>query len=573
MTMALAYIFPSMALSICLTCAVLGSAAALEQSACGASGHNEQSCRDPSSLLQSRVALQQKTVVVRTAFQDEDEADEGAESTSCSTLTNQGSHFTVAINVGTPAQKFDVVADTGSNAVIVSSCICQHAGQCAKTDKCYTGSNRSSSFVIERRNVSGSLVPPVVSLTFGSGSIQAAIATDIVSVGSQSATMNASLLLMVARQLRLSGPFEGILGLGLPSSNIGMHSKSFAAMEAVDMPKEDPVEGIKKKFLKKLKRLKKEIQGKLKHKRHWKPLMKPTPGFLEQAKIPRFSVCLNPGGNGVLRLNQPQFPKPLEAVGGAHWALDFRGISVGNTSNPSTICLPSSMGPEQKTACAAIPDSGTTVMMAPKAHIVSLFADLCSRWPRCIAQAKKAVKPTKLAMAFQKVLLGCNEWVTESHGLDQELPPLHFNFADPKGNKRVLKLGGNAYVVETMRDEIHYVKKTLDGLFPVKIPVKTGNKTRVCTAAFGTMAYNTTLNGPVWILGLPLFYEYQVGYELESKPPGISFSQEPCGSCSASGSVEQDNSLSLVSSHGTVRQPRLQRGPRRMPNIDMSQPL
>ena len=34
----------------------------------------------------------------------------------------------------------------------------------------------------------------------------------------------------------------------------------------------------------------------------------------------------------------------------------------------------------------------------------------------------------------------------------------------------------------------------------------------VCMPFFGEFDYDTAMNGPIWIMGTPLFYEYQVHY-------------------------------------------------------------
>lgn len=88
------------------------------------------------------------------------------------------------------------------------------------------------------------------------------------------------------------------------------------------------------------------------------------------------------------------------------------------------------------------------------------------------------------------------------------------------------------------------------------------------------MEYETDLNGPVFILGSAFFYEFQVGYDLASKPPRISFKDAPCGSC--------DETTELASSKAKVdsvlgpgnrnKRPRKVRG-ERMPSVDINNPL
>jgi hypothetical protein len=172
--------------------------------------------------------------------------------------------------------------------------------------------------------------------------------------------------------------------------------------------------------------------------------------------------------------------------------------------------------------------------------------------------------------AFQHLLLDCNNYTSDSHGLDEDLPPLHFHLAGSNGKRRKLTLPGASYVYETMEDEMEYVHKNLFGIFPVDVPVPTGKKKRVCTPAFGAM--NMSLYpGPVWILGQPIFYEFQVGYEMSSETPSISFTKESCGSCE-NGEVKNDP-VSLVSQRRAgVRRPVLVRGPARLPSFDFYQP-
>merc|ERR1719440_632229 len=142
---------------------------------------------------------------------------------SCTHLTNHGTHFTVDIEVGTPGQKFSVVADTGSNYLIVPSCVCQRSKSCSKSDRCFTGTNKSSTFSIDK----GDSGPQSVFITFGSGTIEAVVAKERVSVGHLSVDMQDGILLMVARQLNIAGRFEGILGLGVPAkSGRGPHENN-----------------------------------------------------------------------------------------------------------------------------------------------------------------------------------------------------------------------------------------------------------------------------------------------------------------------------------------------------------
>jgi hypothetical protein len=137
-----------------------------------------------------------------------------SERSGCAALKNHGTHFTVEIEVGTPGQKFDVVADTGSDAVIIPSCTCVKAGFCNSKSRCFQGTNRSSTFAIDN----GPKGPPTIRMMFGSGPVQAVVASDTVRVGKLHTKMQDGVLLMTDQLLNIKGPFEGILGLGLPSA-------------------------------------------------------------------------------------------------------------------------------------------------------------------------------------------------------------------------------------------------------------------------------------------------------------------------------------------------------------------
>jgi len=203
--------------------------------------------------------------------------------------------------------------------------------------------------------------------------------------------------------------------------------------------------------------------------------------------------------------------------------------------------------------------------------------ELCESWPRCrqnhtaMLQAAKAARKAAAAeygfnpftlkvqsrpMIFQSLLLDCSSWMNETVGLS-ELPTLNFHLGGRNGTKRDLPMPGHAYVIETkphdarsLFSKIHDTGETAEGSVGVAPPEnltadKTtlgmggGNIQKVCAPAFGVMPYNTVANGPIWILGTPFFYQYNVHFDLSSQMPTVGFQSvedEPCGTCSSSGS-------------------------------------
>ncbi len=64
---------------------------------------------------------------------------------TCATLRNHETYSSVEVSVGNPPQSFSLIADTGSDAVIVKDCAC---GNCRPEwgRTCFSGPLHSSSF-------------------------------------------------------------------------------------------------------------------------------------------------------------------------------------------------------------------------------------------------------------------------------------------------------------------------------------------------------------------------------------------------------------------------------------------
>jgi len=414
---------------------------------------------------------------------------QNASETTCAPLHNAGSYVTVKVAIGTPPQQFDLVADTGSDSIIVESCACVRTGHCSKESKCFQGGDgKSSTFRVPKD-------PKGVQITFGSGPIDAVIASDVASLGGIKAKMDNGVLLMVDKKLDFekkgSTDLEGIIGLGVPQ---------------------------------------KRVEG--------EPDL--GEGFLATAHIGRFSMCFNDEGrDGVLRLgnNDIAMDKPLGGVGVKHWGLDFRGISLGNAEATTqeegrlAICDESSMQPNQKTPCGAIVDSGTTLIMAPAEHLARLFLQLCDAWPRC----QKAIPEAESDDQDDETVLAgkIKAFITEASSCEDfdSLPSLFFHVRGQDGTAQAVELTPNDYMIETKQEVTKVVKKWLLGVIPVAVKEPTARKERVCMPAFHHHKMNTEVNGPVWMFGTPFFYKYTVAYDRNTKPPAISFNQGECTEC------------------------------------------
>lgn len=552
---------------------------------------------------------------------------------ACTSLQNHGTHSTIDIEVGTPPQKFSVIADTGSDNLIIPSCICQKGGACSKHDRCFMGTNRSSTFAMDQNDGNG---PLSMLITFGSGQVQAVIASDRVHVAHASAFMNNSLLLMVDNALQMPGSFEGILGLGLPKKKTEMQvagpdsgkshqmediirhmnggggggaQEADAIKQIIDQARggggagDSGINGLTSPSVVEIhppqvdwKSNKKPHQQQKRHTTHFAPK-----GFLQNAGVTSFSMCFNEKSPGVLRLGTAKAEKALGSIGTDHWGVGLEGVSIGAGQIESTsvqFCSVNNMTKGQSTPCAMIPDSGTTVMMAPKPQLESLFSGICDGWERCAKNYTALVKartaatnaataiynidpfstpvPTK-STVFQFLLQDCGSWMGEQ-GVD-ELPDIHFHLSGEGDKKQVLSLPAWAYIMESKLNDTGHITKHQDGLGDAAASLleeksTSGLPSHICQPAFGVMDYNTKQNGPVWILGTPLFYEFNVGYDMSSKPPSISFTsvkETPCGSCRDKTSLFARGSKPRSAS--ARRELRRINGPLHVPNLDTSRPL
>jgi len=296
----------------------------------------------------------------------------------------------------------------------------------------------------------------------------------------------------------------------------------------------------------------------------------------------------------------------------------------------------------QATPCAAIPDSGTTLITAPAEHLAVLFETLCDKWDRCrenhtaLERARNAseeaaieiygINPFEIDIwakwqTFKLLLADCGRWSSSTEDL-AEMPTLEFAVTGNKGETETLEFSPWSYIFESevpADENVSSVLKKTELLKSVgmsssesrwpswlcwmnpgscksdefawpeasngtdpsasavaaeaqaaEAPTSSRETLRVCEPGFGTMEYTTRLNGPVWILGTGLFYEYAVGFELDANGMAMSFQKltadSPCESCGAP-------QASLAQSKSPPRPIRRLNRPPRQGKYDTSKPL
>ena len=121
------------------------------------------------------------------------------------------SQYYAIIDIGTPAQSFKVIFDTGSSNLWVQSNICKTSG-CLQ----HKGFNHLQSTTFKKHTVNGKI--PVFSIKYGTGKISGEFVKDIVSVaGIKIKDQIFGLTYREEGFAFYNVPFEGILGLSFPT--------------------------------------------------------------------------------------------------------------------------------------------------------------------------------------------------------------------------------------------------------------------------------------------------------------------------------------------------------------------
>lgn len=468
---------------------------------------------------------------------------------TCSPLTNHGdAFFTVPLCVGTPPQCFEVIADTGSNHVIVPSCPAESGV------KCFHG-HRSSSFVLPDSHIS-------TPLSFDSGDIAADIASDVVKVGGASANMNKGILLMTNRtELDIDAKFPGILGLGVPFSLSSFLQQESAVTVPFGGAASDSVQNILCiAFPEICRKGGKPRKGNLVTAMNLGEAGNPL--FLTQAAIQSFSICFRANSQeGSFRMNIPALTNPLSNVGKFHWGLNFQGLSVSEGTAPAIFCGPDSQKPGMDSPCSIIPDSGSTMIMGPVQDVMHLEDNLCAKWPRCVAYAETQ-KTRPCAVFFRALLNNCSDWLTHDDGFS-EIPSVFLHIRGADGVTRPFELTSWSWLAQKLIQDGGVREAVSERVLPHS------GGTLMCLSSFQGMKEESSAsqNGPTWIFGAPLFFDYTVKYDMHSRH--IELAQGECEQCSPTG-----EDASLVTKQKTrSRVPRLMQGSPRIPYIDTRIPL
>lgn len=461
----------------------------------------------------------------------------------------------------------------------------------------------------------GDMAPAAIVMSFGSGQIAAQIASDEVKIGVVRTFMDKGLLLMVDHALNLEGPFEGILGLGRPSykesgkeggkesgkSNNGTMSAftvpgffDSAHVQRFSMCFNHQADGVLGVNTPEHSNRMSSV-GKL----HWgldfqgvsigkqkmkvgfcdpsskKPGMETACGIIPdsgttliagseahigalfEALCQNWERCKQMHGELIKELKKmADAGMTISAAGGIPFALIQKepeviaqlveGLFTQKTEGAGEeIQGPIPLGDKLP---AEFTPAGLKSAPAAKDPLED-FAPEDMGAPG--AQSKEDFKLPP-ALTLQLLLEHCASWI-EGVDLNQEMPELVFNVAGANGNQQELVITPRNYVLAKAVDvEVPTIANVM------RIPLKTKKMEhkKVCMMAFNPTEYTTQMNGDVWIMGTPLFYEYTAHYDRglgkEEKDVGMGFTaraQEDCGTCQGNKVVRQ--SQSLISSEST----------------------
>lgn len=118
------------------------------------------------------------------------------------------SSYSGVVSIGTPAQNFDLILDTGSSDLWVATSSCTSCGAINSCTSC-----ASTEFTTSKSSSFQSSGTPL-QINYGSGSVQGAISQDTVSFGGFTITQQELLAVSATTSGLLGGVLSGIMGLG-----------------------------------------------------------------------------------------------------------------------------------------------------------------------------------------------------------------------------------------------------------------------------------------------------------------------------------------------------------------------
>jgi len=381
------------------------------------------------------------------------------------------------ISVGTPAQKFNGVVDTGSFELVLFSKLCEDCGSATAYDGQGSASHRA-----------GTLSN---SLSYGSGDVQANQSWDMVSIGTfQPREQCFWEGLSASMPILANANFQSIIGIGPPETPAA-DAWSFARNSMAHIGRRlrrHPGEPVPDYLVSQANQ---EFSMAL-HMSEARPL-------LTNFEVRMFSICLGhrPGSSGVLvwndttALQQPELFRRLPVVGKRTWTVRMAGVHLAERS-PVPAEDESVVLPGCPNGCSAIIDSGTSLL----------------------------VMPTETIDAFTHLL---NSRIGPNCSNLHQLPDIIFSFDGLQ-----VSLPPDAYMGQVSGSLPAYIEDVVR-IRHLKVDSRGGGTQ--CEVAV-MESFTQTEHGPLWILGMPFFRKYYTTFDLGSsmaeRAIHVAFASEAC---------------------------------------------
>ena len=424
----------------------------------------------------------------------------------CLPLTNMGGIYTTVATLGTPPQSLNLVADTGSYNLLVDSTLCSQP-ECAVHNS--FDPNVSSTYLAGEK---------VVVTGYGQGQVRSLISSDTVRLGQRSpsdttpALSAAAVPTLLMKGERLKNwdraSYDGIMGLGKRNQT---DANTTALLTSLGVDRFTACLGGQ------------GVQGQA------------TRDALSLREAPGGRGMLPPIGDGIggrlmLTDDMPELAgqfKPLETVGRIAWALELSGWSLQGERVADPAC-----SAENGHFCAALVDTGTTLITLPKASYQSVMNSIDHR-----CQAKAALN-TSCLIALQSQQ-NCSGAIFDAlpdigftlGGQELAIPPSAYMASLLVELPAYEKLG--PFIFETYKEGVRCVPAL--SAFPDSGP-RSGPKVR------WTSKDGAERMGPMVIFGQPFFRKYATHFDRISN--GISVASVPegsqlCDTCPASAYTDE----------------------------------
>lgn len=412
--------------------------------------------------------------------------------------------YTISMGIGSAGQQLQFIPDSGSFAVVLASTLCN-----SHACKAHTLFDYHESSTFESTGTDG------VSLEYGQGSVACQIGTDQVNL----AGLTGNQVLCLMTDETLSGfeysAYDGVMGMGKNDDSSGGEGDQ--------------------------------------------------PAILTTLNQDAFGVCvgqelgIDQGGRLDLASTTGSLPSiysgstPLTTVGEFHWGLRISDVGINNSSGITLMNGDSDYGfypCNSGDNCAAIIDSGTSLLIGPWLHVEGLLG---------------LVDQGGGVLSELMTHTDCEATRQDGSKIIDDLPSIVFNLGEERGQFEIqpeiymgaVGLAGASdlaawkYLERRQKLPIEKLRTSSSSCMPMFQYMESCSSKSECERTSPQMTEN---NGLMWILGLPLFRQFAVAFDRGSEPAKISLNalnvgSTACATCMGGSELEELEDKSGEQSH------------------------